>query len=87
MVKLYRDLFFAPDTDYFAAAGLLARILLPMAGIGIITLLSKLHGSYALAGAVTATFFLAYALLSPQISRYMDRYSYLKQSYPGAITR
>lgn len=74
MINLYRDLFSAPGTGYFAVAGLLARIPLPMAGIGIITLLSQLHGSYALAGAVSATFVLAYALLSPQISRYVDRY-------------
>lgn len=74
MANLYRDLFTPPGTGYFAAAGLLARLPLPMTGIGIITLLSQLRGSYALAGAVSATFVLAYALLSPQISRYVDRY-------------
>lgn len=74
MASQYRDLFSAPGTGYFAAAGLLARLPLPMAGIGIITLLSQLRGSYALAGAVSATFVMAYALLSPQISRYVDRY-------------
>ncbi|ROP62242.1 putative MFS family arabinose efflux permease [Enterobacter sp. BIGb0383] len=74
MANQYRDLFSAPGTGYFAAAGLLARLPLPMAGIGIITLLSQLRGSYALAGAVSATFVMAYALLSPQISRYVDRY-------------
>ena len=44
-----------------------------MTGIGIITLLSQLRGSYALAGAVSATFVLTYALLSPQVSRWVDR--------------
>ena len=74
MANQYRDLFSTPGTGYFAAAGLLARLPLPMAGIGIITLLSQLRGSYALAGAVSATFVMAYALLSPQISGLVDRY-------------
>ncbi|MBA5203242.1 MFS transporter [Pectobacterium aroidearum] len=74
MVNPYRELFSAPGTKGFALAGLLARMPLPMTGIGIITLLSQLHGSYALAGAVSATFVLTYALLSPQISRLVDRH-------------
>ena len=74
MANLYRDLFTAPSTGYFAVAGLLARIPLPMAGIGIITLISQQSGGYALAGAISATFVLTYALLSPRISRYVDRY-------------
>ncbi len=74
MATPYRDLFAAPGTAGLALAGLLARLPLPMTGIGIITLLSQLHGSYALAGAVSATFVLTYALLSPQVSRWVDRY-------------
>lgn len=74
MANPYRDLFAARGTRGFALAGLLARIPLPMTGIGIITMLSQLRGSYALAGAVSATFVLTYALLSPQVSRLVDRY-------------
>ncbi|MCU1791546.1 MFS transporter [Pectobacterium polaris] len=74
MVNPYRELFAAPGTKGFALSGLLARIPLPMTGIGIITMLSQLRGSYALAGAVSATFVLTYALLSPQISRLVDRH-------------
>lgn len=73
MANPYRELFAAPGTKGFALAGLLARIALPMTGIGIITMLSQLRGSYALAGAVSAMFVLTYALLSPQISRLVDR--------------
>ncbi len=72
MATHYRDLFAAPGTAGLALAGLLARLPLPMTGIGIITLLSQLRGSYALAGAVSATFVLTYALLSPQVSRWVD---------------
>lgn len=70
----YRSLFDQSGTRAFVLAGLLARLALPMTGIGIITLLAQLRGSYALAGAVSATFVLTYALLSPQISRRVDRH-------------
>ncbi|MBH3428188.1 MFS transporter [Pseudomonas alkylphenolica] len=72
MANPYRALFTAPGATGFTLAGLLARVALPMTGIGIITMLAQLRGSYALAGAVSATFVLAYALLSPQISRLVD---------------
>ncbi|MEJ6668592.1 MAG: MFS transporter [Alcaligenes aquatilis] len=73
MAQPYRELFAAPGTRGFALSGLLARIPLPMIGIGIITMLSQLRGSYALAGAVSATFVLTYALVSPQVSRWVDQ--------------
>ena len=63
MSNPYRELFAAPGAKAFALAGLLARLALPMTGIGIITMLALLRGSYALAGAVSATFVLACALL------------------------
>lgn len=74
MIAAYRTLFAAPGSAGFSIAGLLARLALPMTGIGIITLLAQLRGSYALAGAVSAAFVLSYALLSPQLSRLADNY-------------
>lgn len=74
MLAPYRSLFAAPATGRFVLAGLVARLPLPMTGIGIITLLAQLRGSYALAGTVAAAFVLTYALLSPQISRQVDRH-------------
>ncbi|MDU9390009.1 MFS transporter [Pseudomonas sp. zfem002] len=74
MPNPYRDLFNARGARGFALAGLLARLPLPMTGIGIITLVSQLRGSYALAGALAAAFVMTYALLSPRISRLVDRY-------------
>nr|WP_218115213.1 MFS transporter [Pseudomonas putida] len=67
-------MFQARGAKGFALAGLLARLPLPMTGIGIITMLSQITGSYGLAGAVAATFVLTYALMSPQISRLVDRH-------------
>ncbi|OZI36223.1 MFS transporter [Bordetella genomosp. 1] len=74
MLDAYRALFALPGSRAFALAGLVARLPLPMTGIGIITLLAQRYGSYALAGAVSATFVLSYALLSPQVSRRVDRH-------------
>lgn len=74
MPNPYRELFEAPGSTRFVLAGLIARTALPMTGIGIITLLSQLNGGFALAGAVSGTFVLAYALVSPQISRLVDRH-------------
>ncbi|MDH0302390.1 MULTISPECIES: MFS transporter [unclassified Pseudomonas] len=73
MPNPYRELFAPAGTRAFALAGLLARLPLPMTGIGIITLVAQSRGSYALAGAVSATFVMTYALLSPQVSRWVDR--------------
>jgi MFS family permease len=73
MANPYRELFTAPGTKAFALAGFVARMPMSMTGIGIITMLAQLRGSYGLAGAVTATFSLATALLAPQISRLVDR--------------
>ena len=74
MANPYREIFSAPGSKAFCAAGLIARMPISMTGIGIITLLAQLHGSYWLAGAVAATFALAMALIAPQISRWVDRY-------------
>jgi len=73
MSNPYAQLFIPAGTRAFTLAGLLARLPLPMTGIGIITLLAQWRGSYALAGAVSACFVLTYALLSPQVSRLVDR--------------
>lgn len=74
MIDAYRELFLKPHTTTFTMAGLIARIALPMSSIGIILMISQLYDSYALAGLVSATFVLTYALISPQVSRLVDRY-------------
>lgn len=72
MIKAYQVLFAAPGSLKFTFAGLMARLPLPMTGIGLITLISQLQQSYALAGAVSASFILTYALISPLLSRWVD---------------
>ncbi|MDX8524421.1 MFS transporter [Mesorhizobium sp. MSK_1335] len=69
----YADIFRAPGTKGFAAAAFVARLPIAMAPIGIVAMLSQTHGEYWLAGAVSATYALVNAFLSPQVSRLVDR--------------
>ena len=73
MTNPYVAIFRAPGASAFAAAGFLARLPLAMVTIGIVTMLSQTHGRYGLAGAVAATFAVTNALVSPQVSRLVDR--------------
>ena len=73
MTNPYVEIFRAPGASAFAAAGFLARLPLAMVTIGIVTMLSQIDGRYGLAGAVAATFAVTTALVSPQVSRLVDR--------------
>lgn len=73
MANTYRELFSVKGSIAFSAAGLVARIPVPMMGIGIITMLAQMRGDYGLAGLVSAAFTLSMALLGPQVSRLVDR--------------
>ncbi|MGY2290396.1 MFS transporter [Pseudomonas sp. SDO528_S397] len=74
MANPYAELFQAPGTRAFVLAGMVARMPVSMTGIGVITMLSQVHGGYGLAGAVAATFALAMAFCAPQVARLVDRY-------------
>ena len=74
MLNPYREIFKAPGSKGFASAGFIARLPIAMATIGIVAMLSQTHGEYWLAGAVSATFALTNAFVSPQVSRLVDRY-------------
>ncbi len=74
MPNPYSEIFKAPGAKGFAAAGFVARLPIAMATIGIVAMLSQAHGEYWLAGAVSATFALTNAFVSPQVSRLVDRY-------------
>jgi MFS family permease len=79
----YREIFQAPGTKGFAAAGFAARLPVAMAPIGIVTMLSQAKGGYWLAGAVAAAFTLTNALAAPQISRLVDRHGQSKLLVPA----
>src|SRR6478752_1972115 len=73
MPKADVHIFRAPGAKGFASAGFVARMPMAMAPIGIVAMLSQTHGEYWLAGAVSATYALVNAFLSPQVSRLVDR--------------
>lgn len=74
MANPYRELFAVPGARYFVAAAFVGRMSMSMVGIGIVLLVSAVTGSYGTAGAVSATFALAYAAASPVVGRLTDRY-------------
>jgi hypothetical protein len=46
MPSPYREIFKAPGTKGFSAAGFVARLPIAMATIGIVAMLSQTHGEY-----------------------------------------
>lgn len=87
MLSPYRRIFEAPGSLAFSAAGFLSRMPLSMTGIGIVTMLSQMRGSYGLAGAVTAVVMISGAFFGPQISRLVDRHGQRRVALPAtAVT-
>jgi MFS family permease len=69
----YADLFGVPGARAFSLAGLFARVPMATVGLGSVLLVEGETGSYALAGAVSGTLALSFAVASPQWARAMDR--------------
>jgi MFS family permease len=85
MTNPYREIFRAPGSVGFSAAGFIARMPFSMVTIGIVTMLSQARGEYWLAGGVAATFALANALIAPQISRLVDRHGQSRVLVPATL--
>lgn len=85
MSNPYGAIFSVPGAKGFAAAGFFARMPMAMAPIGIVAMLSQTHGEYWLAGAVSATYALANALIAPQISRVVDRLGQSRVLIPSTL--
>jgi MFS family permease len=85
MPNPYAAIFRAPGAKGFAFAGFVARTPMAMAPIGIVAMLSQTHGEFWLAGAVSATYALANALLAPQISRAVDRLGQFRVLVPTTL--
>ncbi|MGW4897884.1 MFS transporter, partial [Kitasatospora sp. NPDC004240] len=84
MLSSYRQIFAAPGTLAFSSAGFIARLPISMTGIGIVTMLSQLRGSYGLAGAVSAALAIAAGVLGPGVSWLIDRYGQRRVALPAA---
>ncbi|MCP2335809.1 MFS transporter [Actinomadura rupiterrae] len=74
MASPYRTLLAVPGARAFVTAGFVGRMSMSMVGIGIVLLVSAVTGSYGIAGTVSATMSVAYAVGAPLSARFADRY-------------
>lgn len=70
----YRALLALPSARLFTAAGAVARLPSAMCGVSTVLLVARAHGSYGLAGAVSAAGLLATAVAGPWTARLTDRH-------------
>lgn len=85
MANPYADIFRAPGSAAFSAAGFLARLPFAMVTVGIVTMLSETTGRYGMAGAVAATFAVTNSLVSPRVSRFVDRHGQARVLIPATM--
>ncbi|MGW0751932.1 MFS transporter [Streptomyces sp. NPDC002587] len=81
----YRRLFALPGTRAFTAGNLLARLPMGMFGVSAVMMIADQRGSYALAGAVTATGLAATALVAPWTARLVDRHGQARIALPATL--
>ncbi|MFG2782306.1 MFS transporter [Streptomyces prunicolor] len=79
----YRRLFAIPGTRAFTAGNLIARLPAGMFSVSAVVMIAGTRGSYALAGAVTATGLAATALAAPWTARLIDRHGQSRTAVPA----
>ncbi|MEO3749051.1 MFS transporter [Streptomyces sp. B6B3] len=80
----YARIFALPGALPFAVAGIVARLPMGMFGVAAVIMITAHHGSYALAGAVTATGLAASAVVGPLVARLVDRRGQSRIAVPAA---
>ncbi|MGW9524911.1 MFS transporter [Streptomyces diastaticus] len=80
----YPALLRLPGAAAFTLGGLLARLPAGMFSVSAVLMIAASRGSYALAGAVTATGLAATALVAPWTARLVDRYGQRRVARPAA---
>ncbi|MBZ5733737.1 MFS transporter [Nocardioides sp. TRM66260-LWL] len=73
MLSSYRQVLSRPGALAFSATGLVARLPISMAGLGIVLLVQAQSGSYGVAGAVSAAYMVSNAVLAILQGRLLDR--------------
>ncbi|TXS40690.1 MFS transporter [Streptomyces sp. uw30] len=81
----YGRLFALPGTRAFTLANLIARLPMGMFSVSAVVMIAGTRGSYALAGAVTATGLAATALVAPWIARLVDRRGQARVAVPATL--
>jgi MFS family permease len=71
-LRPYAEIFEIPGAWRFSVAGVIGRMPMSMFGLGTVLLISSVTGTYGVAGTVSATGSLGYALSSPRIARLVD---------------
>ena len=79
----YRRLLAVPGARAFTFGNLLARLPMGMFSVSAVVMIAGARGSYALAGAVTATGLAATALVAPWIARLVDRHGQARVAVPA----
>ncbi|MER6232316.1 MFS transporter [Streptomyces sp. NPDC001616] len=79
----YVRLLATPGARAFTAGNLLARLPMGMFSVSAVIMIAGAHGSYALAGAVTATGLAATAVVAPWTARLVDRYGQARIAVPA----
>ena len=83
MLNSYRDILTISGAWKFSLAGLIARFPMSIVGISQILMISTLYGSYTLAGQVSATNIVSYAIFAPVLARLVDRYGQARIMIPA----
>ncbi|MFJ6565832.1 MFS transporter [Streptomyces sp. NPDC091292] len=81
----YRRLFAVPGARAFTLGNLVARLPMGMFSISAVMMIAGSRGSYALAGAVTATGLAATAVVAPWTARLVDRYGQARIAVPATL--
>ncbi|WP_369169741.1 MFS transporter [Streptomyces sp. R28] len=81
----YRRLFAHPGTRAFTLGNLIARLPMGMFSVSAVVMIAGTRGSYALAGAVTATGLATTALVAPWTARLVDRYGQARIAVPATV--
>ncbi|MFF8031213.1 MFS transporter [Streptomyces sp. NPDC016626] len=81
----YRRLLALPGARAFTAGNLVARLPMGMFGVSAVVMIAGTRGSYALAGAVTATGLAATAVVAPWTARLVDRYGQARVALPATV--
>ncbi|MFE2052498.1 MFS transporter [Streptomyces sp. NPDC059459] len=81
----YRRLLSTPGARGFTVGNLMARMPMGMFSVSAVVMIAGEHGSYALAGAVTATGLAATAVVGPWTARLVDRHGQGRVALPATL--
>ncbi|MBM7169029.1 MFS transporter [Streptomyces sp. G44] len=81
----YTRLFAIPGATAFTLGNLVARLPMGMFSVSAVIMISGARGSYALAGAVTATGLAATAVVAPWTARLVDRHGQARVAVPATV--